>query len=224
MTWLVSRWRALAALCRVFPVAGLFAVFLAGVVFWGGFNWSLELTNTESFCISCHVMKEHVYGDYKVSSHHDNRTGVRAACPDCHVPREWVHKVVRKVRASNELYYWLVGSIDTADKFKAKQLELAQRVWASMAKTDSRECRNCHEIGFMKARAQDTKAAKMHELAQAWGTTCIDCHQGIVHSLPQGFDKGRMMDELHERMETEKVNCRLCHEGIAQPPAGDGWD
>jgi len=24
------------------------------VLLWGGFNWALELTNTEQFCISCH--------------------------------------------------------------------------------------------------------------------------------------------------------------------------
>jgi hypothetical protein len=32
------------------------------------------------------------------------------------------------------------------------------------------------------------------------------------------------MDVLHDRMEIEKVDCRLCHEGMAGPPAGDGWD
>ena len=51
--------RTLAMLRRVglFTAAGLFT---AGIVFWGGFNWSMELTNTEAFCISCHEMKENV--------------------------------------------------------------------------------------------------------------------------------------------------------------------
>ena len=209
---------------RVSPLLGLVAAFLAGVVFWGGFNWSLELTNTQPFCISCHVMRAHIYQDYKKSTHHDNRTGVRASCPDCHVPREWIHKVVRKVGATNELYYWLMGSIDTPEDFKAKQLKLAKRVWASMEKTDSRECRNCHEIGFMNPQSQDSRARSMHQLGRKWDMTCIDCHKGIVHALPAGFDKDAVMDELHERMEKEKVNCRSCHEGIAGAPAGDGWD
>ena len=56
---------------------GLSAVFLAGIVFWGGFNWSLEVTNTEQFCISCHVMGENVYVQYKTSIHAANRTGMR---------------------------------------------------------------------------------------------------------------------------------------------------
>jgi cytochrome c-type protein NapC len=128
------------------------------------------------------------------------------------------------VRATNELFHWLKGSIDTPEGFKAKRLELAQHVWKSMVVTDSRECRNCHGIGFMNRDAQAVQARTMHELADKWGMTCIECHQGIVHSLPQGFDRDAVMDRLHDRMETEKVDCRLCHEGMAGAPAGDGWD
>jgi cytochrome c-type protein NapC len=224
MKWFSRRWGSLLKLFYVFPVAGLSAVFLTGIVFWGGFNWSLELTNTESFCVSCHAMRQYVYKEYKKSSHYNNRTGVRASCPDCHVPREWVHKVVRKVRATNELFHWLKGSIDAPEDFKAKRLKLARLVWKSMALTDSRECRNCHGIGFMNADAQGTQAGVMHGLADKWRMTCIECHQGIVHSLPQGFDKDAVMDALHDRMESEKVGCRQCHEGMAGPPPGDGWD
>ncbi len=224
MKWLSNLWEALRKVAYTFSVAGLSAAFLAGMVFWGGFNWSLELTNTESFCISCHEMREYVYKEYRETIHYANGTGVRASCPDCHVPREWVHKVVRKVRGTNELFHWLRGSIDTPEKFIARRPELARRVWESMEATDSRECRNCHGIDFMSPEAQAVEAREMHELGNKWGMTCIDCHKGIAHSLPLGFDKEAVMDELHDRMETEKVECRLCHEDIAGPPPGDGWD
>ena len=213
----------LAKIVRAYPVAGLAVFFLAGMLAWGGVNWSLELTNTESFCISCHAMRDYVYKEYKGTIHFANRTGVRASCPDCHVPKEWIHKVVRKVRASNELYHWLLGSIDAPEDFKAKRLQLARHVWASMAETDSRECRNCHGIGFMNSEAQTEMSRAMHGLADNWDMTCIDCHKGIAHSLPQEFDKEVEMNRLHDRMEQEKVDCRLCHEGMAGPPAGDGW-
>jgi cytochrome c-type protein NapC len=224
MKWLSNLWETLIKFIRVSPVAGLSAVFVAGIVSWGGFNWSLELTNTESFCISCHAMRDYVYKEYRTSIHHENRTGVRASCPDCHVPRDWIHKVVRKVRATNELYHWVIGSIDAPEDFKAKRHELARHVWATMEETDSRECRNCHEIGAMNPEVQADIASTMHGLADKWEMTCIDCHKGIVHSLPQGFDKDAEMDALHERMEQEKVECRLCHEGMAGAPPGDGWD
>ena len=207
----------------MYPLMGLSAVFLAGIVFWGGFNWSLELTNTEQFCISCHAMRENVYKEYKNTIHYANRTGVRASCPDCHVPRDWIHKVVRKVRATNELFHWIAGSINTRQKFEAKRPELARHVWTSMEATNSRECRNCHDTDSMSAGEQTPKTYIMHGLAETWGITCIQCHQGIAHSLPSGFDKEAMMDVLHERMEKEKVDCRPCHEGMAGPPPGQGW-
>lgn len=34
--------------------------FVGGVIFWGGFHWTLEITNTEKFCISCHEMRDNV--------------------------------------------------------------------------------------------------------------------------------------------------------------------
>ncbi len=223
MKWLLGLYAAMLAAVNLFPLGALAAVFLGGVVFWGGFNWSLELTNTETFCISCHEMRDYVYREYKTTVHYGNRTGVRASCPDCHVPREWGHKVARKIRATNELFHWLLGSIDTPEKFAAKRPSLAREVWASMKATDSRECRNCHGINFMETEAQKPGARVMHELGQMWKMTCIDCHKGISHSLPRNFDKEAVMDRLHDRMENEKLDCALCHKDMAKPPPGQGW-
>lgn len=158
--------------------------FVAGIIFWGGFNTAMEATNTEAFCISCHEMKVNVYEEYKDTIHYSNRTGVRATCPDCHVPKEWVHKIVRKIQASNELLHKALGSIDTPEKFEAKRLKLAQNVWRNMKKTDSRECRNCHDFESMDYTAQQRRATSRHIKGFEEGKTCIDCHKGIAHSLP----------------------------------------
>jgi cytochrome c-type protein NapC len=203
----------------------LLCAFVVGVIFWGGFNWSMELTNTETFCISCHEMEENVYQEYKKTKHYSNNAGVRATCPDCHVPKEWFHKVIRKIGATNELYHKLMGSVDTPEKFNSsRRLSLAQTVWHSMQATDSRECRNCHGFGFMDLESQPAVARTMHKLSIEWDKTCIDCHQGIAHTLPAGFDKEAELDDQHDRMEKEKVACVLCHEGMATAPTNDGWD
>ena len=55
--------------------------FVAGIIFWGGFNTAMEISNTETFCISCHEMEENVYREYQNTVHYTNRTGVRATCP-----------------------------------------------------------------------------------------------------------------------------------------------
>ncbi len=174
----------------------LLAGIVLGILFWGGFNWSLELTNTEAFCISCHEMEENVYQELQETVHYTNRTGVRATCPDCHVPKEWIHKVVRKIKASNELYHKALGTIDTPEKFEDKRLELAMNEWKRMKATDSRECRNCHNFGQMDLDKQDERSADQHD-PHVWevldgenpSKTCIDCHKGIAHSLPEGWEE-----------------------------------
>ncbi|GAB4346156.1 MAG: hypothetical protein Kow006_04260 [Gammaproteobacteria bacterium] len=154
---------------------------VAGVIFWGGFNTALEVTNTMEFCISCHEMEDTVYQEYKKTVHYSNRSGVQATCPDCHVPRPWVHKVVRKIQASNELMHKVLGTIDTPEKFEQHRLELAKNVWTAMKLTDSRECRNCHHFDGMNPANQKKRAAKRHLFAMQEGLTCIDCHKGIAH-------------------------------------------
>ncbi len=77
--------------------------FVAGVFFWGGFNTVLEATNTEQFCVSCHEMRANVFEELKGTIHFTNRSGVRATCPDCHLPHEWTNKIARKMQASKEV-------------------------------------------------------------------------------------------------------------------------
>ena len=160
-----------------------------GVIAWGGFNWSLEVTNTEEFCISCHEMESFVYEEYKDTIHYNNRTGVRATCPDCHVPKEWGYKMVRKIRASNELWHKALGSINTPEKFEAKRLVMARHVWESMEATDSRECRNCHDYDSMDYMEQERRAIDEHIKGFDEGKTCIECHRGIAHSLPAMYEE-----------------------------------
>ncbi len=161
--------------------------FVSGIIFWGGFNTAMEMTNTEQFCISCHEMRDNVYPEYKETIHYTNRTGVRAVCSDCHVPKEWTYKMIRKIEASKEVWGKLVGSIDTREKFEAKRLELARREWKRMKANDSRECRNCHSLESMASDKQKQRARKQHEMAREDNLTCIDCHKGIAHHKPEGM-------------------------------------
>lgn len=170
---------------------------IVGVIFWGGFNTSMEVTNTMDFCISCHEMEENVYQEYKKTIHYTNRSGVRATCSDCHVPRPWIHKVVRKIQASNEVLHKVLGSIDTPEKFDAKRLTLAKNVWGAMKSTDSRECRNCHNFDSMKPEDQKKRSRKQHAKGMADGSTCIDCHKGIAHK--------KVHDQLSEE-ELEEIS------------------
>jgi nitrate/TMAO reductase-like tetraheme cytochrome c subunit len=162
---------------------------IGGVLFWGGFNWGLELTNTEAFCISCHEMRDNPYKELQETIHFKNRSGVRATCPDCHVPHEWFYKIRRKIQASNEVLHKILGTIDTPEKYEQHRLELAQHVWTTMKENNSHECRNCHSAGSMDPHKQSEAAQKVMAEGFKAGLTCIDCHKGIAHHLPKFPDE-----------------------------------
>ncbi|MBK8286398.1 MAG: cytochrome c3 family protein [Ahniella sp.] len=181
-----SIWKLLNSPSRHFSLMFLtLGGFIAGIVFWGGFNTTLEATNTEAFCTSCHEMKDNVFEELKTTIHYSNRSGVRATCPDCHVPHNWTDKIARKMQASKEVWGKVFGTIDTREKFMAKRRELAEHEWARLKANDSLECRNCHNYDSMDLTRQSPRAGSIHERYLISGEkTCIDCHKGIAHKLP----------------------------------------
>jgi trimethylamine-N-oxide reductase cytochrome c-type subunit TorC len=171
--------------------------FVAGVIFWGGFNTALEITNTEKFCIGCHEMKDNVYEELQTTVHWSNNAGVRATCPDCHVPHNWTDKIARKMQASKEVFGSIFGTIDTREKFLAKRGELAQHEWKRFASNGSLECKNCHQYESMKWEEMSTLAQSQMKQAAEKDQSCLDCHKGIAHSLPDNMDSsGGMVSQL----------------------------
>ncbi len=186
-----QRWQRLRERCatcsRVTLGLGiiLLTMFIGGTLLAAGAA-GLAWTNTEGFCIGCHEMRENVYAEFKDTIHDKNRSGVRAVCSDCHVPREPLPMLKRKVAATFEIWGKITGKIDTKEKFEKHRYELAARVWRTMQANDSHECRNCHKAESMSTELQSEKAQARHKKAKAEGLTCIDCHFGIAHKEPDG--------------------------------------
>lgn len=170
---------------RFVIVIALAALFVGGAIAIAGAA-GLAWTDTEKFCIGCHEMRDNVYKEFKGTVHDRNQFGVRATCPDCHVPRDVGPLLLRKVRATFEIWGKITGVIDTREKFLKHRFELAKRVWTRMVETDSLECRNCHVRESMVLDDQPAKARNAHERAKAEGKTCIECHFGIAHNEPEG--------------------------------------
>ncbi|MEP3275157.1 MAG: NapC/NirT family cytochrome c [Stappiaceae bacterium] len=169
--------------------------FVAGIIFWGGFNTAMELTNTEAFCTGCHEMRDNVLPELKTTIHYTNRSGVRAKCSDCHVPHAWTSKIARKMQASKEVWGKIFGTISTREKFQEKRLELAEHEWARFKANDSLECRNCHSEKSMDFTRQSPRAAEAHQrFLVTKEKTCIDCHKGIAHQLPSGYISAHRSD------------------------------
>ena len=79
------------------------------------------------------------------------------------------------------------------------RLTLAQHEWERLKANDSLECRNCHDYEYMDFTRQSKRAAQAHSTFLAdGGKTCIDCHKGIAHRLPDmtglGVQQGRPPD------------------------------
>ncbi|SNS58785.1 NapC/NirT family cytochrome c [Tropicimonas sediminicola] len=164
--------------------------FVAAVLLVGG-HTAIKSTETTEFCVSCHDLAP-AYEEYKLSVHYSNASGVQAGCPDCHVPEPFVPWVVDHYKALGEAYSSWTGKIDTPEKYEEHRLEMAERVWGEMKASDSRECRSCHVDHAMDFAKQSPEAAKTMQAGFANGDTCIDCHKGIAHKLPdmsQGYKK-----------------------------------
>ena len=71
---------------------------------------------------------------------------------------------------------------------------------------------------------QESRSGLVHKYALLRNKTCIDCHKGIAHHLPQGMTsyKGGN-DEDHEYYEQQQVKCYQCHKDMQQVKEED-WD
>lgn len=165
---------------------GAGAVVIAAIAIYGiVFYPLLEVTNSTAFCVSCHSMEATVYQEYRQSAHYSNPAGVRAGCPDCHVPKQFVPKLIAKVRAAKDVWHEILGTIDTPEKFEAHRWRMANAVWSMMERTDSSTCRSCHAWESMDLDAQDRIGRRKHRSAMEEGRTCIECHKGLVHKRPR---------------------------------------
>jgi cytochrome c-type protein NapC len=166
-------------------------------------NVALHETSTDSFCLSCHELEINIGIEYEGMSHAKNARGFRATCADCHLPKPFVPKMQRKLRAVAEIYHHILGTIDTPEKFEAYRMHMATRVWADMNETDSRECRDCHDAGNFDLAAQSEKTREFHESGLSNGKTCIDCHKGIAHKLPDGIVPDEQLPSMDPMDEVE---------------------
>ena len=170
---------------------------VAGIAAWLTFEEVMAATSSDEFCMTqCHEIADNSAAEYVGTTHHTNRLGVRVTCEDCHIPKEFFPKMWRKVRALNEIYHHMLGTIDTPEKFEAHRMRMATWTWAEMNESDSRECRNCHDAESWVLANQSEKAQRYHAPALSRGKTCIDCHKGLAHKLPEGIGEDHQLEGI----------------------------
>lgn len=177
---------------------GAFIAFLLGAAALGSFNYVLHETGETEFCYACHSHESFIRPEYEASSHFSNASGVRAQCADCHLPHDsWFELVWTKAVVSLDIIPELQGKLATREKYEAHRAELATEVWRHYKSNDSKFCKSCHSFEAMDFEEQDRRVARRHSQAAERGETCIDCHYGIVHELPENAE------EILERLTAE---------------------
>jgi nitrate/TMAO reductase-like tetraheme cytochrome c subunit len=125
--------------------------------------------------------------------------GVRAACADCHLPHDnWFELMWTKAVVSLDIIPELMGKLDTAEKYESHRAEMAESVWRKFKDNDSKFCRSCHTLEAMDLDAQGRSTARRHTTMEDSDKTCIDCHYGIVHQVPEDAK------DILERIDAER--------------------
>ncbi len=157
----------------------------AGFALTVGTQVMVAVTGTDAFCGgACHSM-QWVAQEHRASVHGANRTGVRAACHDCHIPHHYPHLLWYKAKAGiKDVIGELRGVISTEEKFKKERLRMAQHVWAEYKANNSANCRTCHQFTPEVVAKQKDFVKPMHQQVLDGNATCIDCHKGVAHTAP----------------------------------------
>jgi nitrate/TMAO reductase-like tetraheme cytochrome c subunit len=165
----------------------VFALVLVGLVIGAvgviGTQVAVAVTGTSDFCgTTCHSHEKFIYPDHKLSAHYANRTGVRAACTDCHVPHSYPAKLIVKAeKGMADAFAELRGTISTQEKFDKERWRLANMVWDEMRADNSANCRSCHNPAAWDPAKQSEDATRSHKKFLSGKQTCIDCHTGVAH-------------------------------------------
>ena len=160
-------------------------IFVLGLVVGVGalaaFDGVMHATSTDAFCGgTCHEMDAPLSA-LRQTAHYSNSHGVGVQCADCHIPREFGPKMVRKIEASREVWGHITGLIDTPEKYAAHRPHMQERELARIRANDSQECRNCHQVDRMDFASQDRAVRRYHRAMEQREKTCIDCHANIGH-------------------------------------------
>ncbi len=184
-SWPRSKW------LLFIPIGG-FVMLVGGALGLVVMNTVLHATSTTEFCNSCHSHENNTRAEHAASSHYQNATGVRAECHHCHLPsmeEEYFSYVWTKMLVSIDIIAELRGKITTPEAYNEHLPEMFEHVVRQFKEDDSRFCRNCHTVEGMVLEQQGRLAQRRHSKMAERGQTCIDCHYGLVHRLPENADE-----------------------------------
>ena len=151
-------------------------IFTALIIFIG--NKAIIKTSEDEYCASCHI-HPHSTQSWKLSTHYDNKRGIRVHCVECHLPPHGQGYLPEKVRTGMR-DVWSKWTKDPESlNWEAKsQIEYARH------HTFETSCIHCHQNNFPLGLSDDGLAAHLYYEGQEGALHCINCHITVGHHDP----------------------------------------
>lgn len=157
----------------------IFGAFL-GLAVLATFNKVSSITSSDQYCMSCHI---HPWAEetWKLSAHHNNRTGVTVHCVECHLPPKGEGYLFAKAKhGAIDVYGKLFKDSSKINWESKKLLENAKGF------TYEKSCIKCHQNLFpvtLSVNGSNAHLAYINAKEEP-KPNCINCHLNVGH-----FDK-----------------------------------
>lgn len=132
---------------------------VAGLLFYGGFAYSMKVTDQARFCGTCHTMNEQVR-THQMSGH------AKQACNECHLPEGGLARYTYKAKSgSHDSFVTAFGTV--ADVIHATE---------DTKGVVNENCMRCHAITVLNVNMTSKDY-------------CTDCHRNVPHMSKMPISK-----------------------------------
>lgn len=135
-------------------------------------------TSSDEYCASCHVHPQAIQS-WKLSTHYDNKNGIRVRCVDCHLPPHGEGYLPEKARTGiRDLWSNTFKDPESFNWEEKSQIEYAR--------THSFEssCIHCHQNIYPIGLNKEGRSAHLYYEQKAGELHCINCHITVGHYDP----------------------------------------
>jgi sulfatase modifying factor 1 len=190
---------------RFLFIAGIFLTVL--VIFLG--NRAVVRTSADDFCASCHIHPQATQS-WKLSTHYDNKRGIRVHCVECHLPPHGEGYMVEKTRTGlRDLWGKLFKDPESFNWGAKSQIEYAKN------HVFETSCVECHQNNYPLGLSEDGRVAHLYYDRQKGALHCINCHITVGHYDP---------DRQHEENRDFGITAEIEREIYTEPGVLDGFN
>jgi nitrate/TMAO reductase-like tetraheme cytochrome c subunit len=182
----------------------LFVSLVGCIVVFGGGYGVLTMTNSPTFCASCHEMAPE-YSTFTASAHN------QISCVQCHIKPGFTNMITHKMKSVKEVYYHVTGVPE-------------QIVQTQEEAVSNENCLQCHSKNRLVTASGDLKVNHKGHIEE--DIPCITCHAGVVHAkmATRGINveevRGKWTVESAEKLMEKKYlrpnmgTCIDCHDQV----------